>query len=254
MNKEAATVAAASDLPSAASRRAHRRRTGSLSRRMIGVAAFWIAALLLIGGFALDRVLSRSFVDSFDNQLVYMLNSMVDAAEIGPLGEVRFSRAPADQRFIQPYSGLYYQVTDLPADSCRLKVESPLCDPSRSLWDRRLRVSNGHFDVKPHLYDSDEFSSAGHKETLRVAERDIILPGSKVRWRFQVAEARELARSTDSSGPADSVLELHGAWRRPSYTGSAADLLWAVATSAGSARGGGDPFWRQEADQPQFPG
>jgi signal transduction histidine kinase len=191
LNKEAATVAAAPDLPSAASRRAHRRRTGSLTRRMIGVAALWIIALLLIGGFGLERVLSRSIVESFDNQLVYMLNSMIDAAEIGPDGEVRFSRAPADQRFIQPYSGLYYQVTDIPGDSCRLHVESVLCDPSRSLWDRRLRVSGNHFDLKPHRYDSDEFSAPGHKETLRIAERDVILPGSPVRWRFQVAESHE---------------------------------------------------------------
>ncbi len=128
MNKEAAPVSAASDVQSAASRRAHRRRTGSLTRRMIGVAAIWIAALLLIGAFALDRVLKASFVDSFDNQLVYMLNSMVDAAEIGPLGEVRFSRAPADQRFIEPYSGLYYQVTDLPAD------------PAGSRWSHRCAI------------------------------------------------------------------------------------------------------------------
>ena len=48
MNKEAAPVSAASELQSAASRRAHRRRTGSLTRRMIGVAALWIVALLLI--------------------------------------------------------------------------------------------------------------------------------------------------------------------------------------------------------------
>ena len=191
MNQEAATVAAASDVESAASRRAHRRRTGSLTRRMIGVAAIWIVALLLIGGFALDRVLSRSIVESFDNQLVYMLNSMIDASEIGTVGEVRFTRAPADQRFIQPYSGLYFQITDVPGDSCKLHAESPLCYPSRSLWDRRLKVSNSHFDIKPHLYDSDEFSSAGHKDTLRVAERDVILPGSDVRWRFQVAEARK---------------------------------------------------------------
>jgi signal transduction histidine kinase len=60
--------------------------------------------------------------------------------------------------------------------------------PSRSLWDRRLRVSDAHADVKPHLYDSDEF---GPNEPLRVAERDAILPGSNVRWRFQVAESRE---------------------------------------------------------------
>lgn len=181
MNKEAATVAAASDLPSAASRRAHRRRTGSLTRRMIGMAAIWIAALLLIGGFALDRVLSRSFIDSFDNQLVYMLNSMVDASEIGPDGEVRFSRAPAEQRFIQPYSGLYFQISGAGADTF----------PSRSLWDRRLRVTDNHFDVKPHLYDSDEFWEPVRKERLRIAERDVILPGSDVRWRFQVAESRE---------------------------------------------------------------
>jgi signal transduction histidine kinase len=181
LNKEAATIPAASELPSAASRRAHRRRTGSLTRRMIGIAAIWIAALLLIGGFALDRVLSRSFIDSFDNQLVYMLNSMVDASEIGPDGEVRFSRAPAEQRFIQPYSGLYFQISGSGADTF----------PSRSLWDRRLRVSDDHFDVKPHLYDSDEFWEPVRKEKLRIAERDVILPGSDVRWRFQVAESRE---------------------------------------------------------------
>jgi signal transduction histidine kinase len=158
---------------------------------MIGIAAIWIAALLLIGGFALDKVLSRSFIDSFDNQLVYMLNSMVDASEIGPTGEVRFSRAPAEQRFIQPYSGLYYQVTDMPGDSCRLRVESTLCDPSRSLWDRRLKVSDNHFDVKPHLYESDEFWDPVRKEKLQIAERDVLLPGSDVRWRFQVAESRD---------------------------------------------------------------
>lgn len=179
MNKEAATIPAASELPTAASRRAHRRRTGSLTRRMIGIAAIWIAALLLIGGFALDKVLSRSFIDSFDNQLVYMLNSMVDASEIGPGGEVRFSRAPAEQRFIQPYSGLYFQISGSGAESF----------PSRSLWDRRLRVSD-HFDVKPHLYNSDEFWEPVRQERLRIAERDVILPGSDVRWRFQVAESR----------------------------------------------------------------
>src|SRR5206468_8511039 len=111
LNLEApAAPAAAAEEPRVPAARVSRRRTGSLTRRMIGVAALWIAALLLIGGFALDRVLSRSIVDSFDNQLVYMLNSTIEASEIGPDGEVHLSRAPADQRFIQPYSGLYFQV------------------------------------------------------------------------------------------------------------------------------------------------
>jgi signal transduction histidine kinase len=148
---------------------------------MIGIAGVWIGALLLIGGFALDRVLSRSIVDSFDNQLVFVLNSMIASSEIGPIGEVRFNRQPADQRFVEPYSGLYFQISGAGAETY----------PSRSLWDRRLRVSDSHADVKPHLYDSDEFSSAGHAEPIRVAERDVTLPGSQTRWRFQVAQSRE---------------------------------------------------------------
>ncbi len=157
-------------------------RTRSLTRRMIGVAAVWIAALLLIGGFALDRILRHSIVDTFDRQLVLLLNkSLIAASEIGPDGEVRFNRPPPDQRFIEPYSGLYFQISGNGADTFA----------SRSLWDRRLRVVDEHADVEPHLYDSYEFSSAGHSEQLRVAERDAILPGSKVRWRFQIAQSRE---------------------------------------------------------------
>src|SRR5436190_4330966 len=148
---------------------------------MIGVAALWIAALLLIGGFALDRVLTRSIVASFDNQLAFVLNSMITSSEIGPDGEVRFSRPPADQRFVEPYSGLYFQISGSGAETF----------PSRSLWDRRLHVRQAHNDIKPHLYDSNEFSTAGQLEPLRIAERDAVLPGSAVRWRFQVAQSRE---------------------------------------------------------------
>ncbi len=181
MNGEAAPVTAAAEARPTASPRARRHRTGSLSRRMIGVAAVWIIALLLLGGFALDRVLSRSIVANFDEQLVRVLNSMIGASEIGPASEVRFTRPPADQRFIEPYSGLYFQISGNGADTFA----------SRSLWDRRLEVSNDHNDVKPHLYDSNEFSAVGHSEPIRVAERDAILPGSPVRWRFQVAQSRE---------------------------------------------------------------
>jgi signal transduction histidine kinase len=148
---------------------------------MIGVAALWIAALLLIGGFALDRVLSRSIVDSFDNQLVFVLNSMIASSEIGPDGEVRFNRPPADQRFVEAYSGLYFQISGAGAETF----------PSRSLWDRRLHVASTHRDVKPHLYDSNEFSLPNHPEPLRIVERDIQLPGSPIWWRYQVAQSRD---------------------------------------------------------------
>jgi len=165
------------DRPAAPAAAERRSSTGSLTRRMIGIAALWIGVLLLFGGFALDRVLTSSIIRNFDSQLEYVLNAMIASSEIGPDGEVRFNRPPADQRFIEPYSGVYFQVSGAGADTF----------PSRSLWDRRLRVSN-HIDIALHTYDSNEFAG----EPLRIVERDVTLPTSKVRWRFQVAQSRDM--------------------------------------------------------------
>jgi len=159
-------------------RRSGTRNTGSLTRRMIGISALWIALLLGLGGFTLDRVLASAITRNFDAQLDFVLTAMIASAEIGPEGEVLFNRPPADQRFLEPYSGLYYQISG----------ESFEPFPSRSLWDRRLNVEATHRDGNVHLYDSDEFPM----ERLRIIERDVRLPGSAVRWRFQVAQGRDV--------------------------------------------------------------
>ncbi|RST32239.1 histidine kinase [Sphingomonas ginkgonis] len=143
---------------------------------MITVAALWILILLFGGGYALDRVLTVSLLKSFDAQLETVMKSMLASAEIGPDGEVRFNRPLADQRFLEAYSGAYYQISGSGADTF----------PSRSLWDRRLRVDE-HNDIKQHVYDSSEFQD----EPLRIVERDVMLPGSPNRWRFQVAQSRD---------------------------------------------------------------
>src|SRR3954454_14616801 len=152
------------------------RRSASLTRRMILVSAVWIVLLLGLGGFALDRVLTSAVTANFDGQLDYVLTAMIASSEIGE-GEVIFNRPPADQRFIEPYSGLYFQITGDGYDPY----------PSRSLWDRRLRVEP-HRGGEARYYDSDEFAG----EKLRIIERDVRLPGSPVRWRFQVAQSRDV--------------------------------------------------------------
>ena len=151
--------------------------TGSLSRRMMLIAAGWITILLLLGGIALDRTLTSLITRNFDEQLGYMLTAMVGSAEIGPDGEVFFNRPLGDQRFLEPNSGLYWQI--------RGKGHEDF--PSRSLWDRSLKVRGDHFDAEPHVFDSKEFEG----EALRVMERSIILPGSKTQWWFIVAASRE---------------------------------------------------------------
>ena len=152
------------------------RSTGSISRRMIGIAALWISILLLGGGLALDRVLSQAITRNFDDGLNYVLTAMIASAEIGPDGEVLFNRPLADQRFLEPNSGLYYQISAKGHEDWR----------SRSLWDRALRVLPEHDDRSFHAYDSRQFPG----EDLRIMERTIVLPGSDTRWMFMVAAAR----------------------------------------------------------------
>lgn len=160
-------------------RRPRPRGAGSITRRMIGISALWILVLLGAGGFALDRLMTSTITGNFDDQLDYVLTALIASAEIGPEGEAVLDRTLADQRFLEAYSGLYFQISGGKFDAF----------PSRSLWDRRLKVHSEHQDNNFHSYDSSEF---GEDEPLRVVERDVTLPGSPIRWRFQVAESRKV--------------------------------------------------------------
>jgi signal transduction histidine kinase len=153
------------------------RITGSLARRMIAIAALWISVLLIGGGFALDRVLTGAITRNFDSSLEYVLIAMIRSSEIGPDGEVRLVEPLGDQRFLEPYSGLYWQISGGNQEPYR----------SRSLWERSLKAPTPHIDNQIHTYDSNQFP----EEELRVLERNVILPGSQTNWRFQIAQSRE---------------------------------------------------------------
>jgi signal transduction histidine kinase len=151
--------------------------TGSLSRRMMLIAAGWITILLLVGGLTLDRTLTSLITRNFDEQLEYMLTAMIGAAEVGPDGEVFFNRPLGDQRFLEPNSGLYWQISGKGHEDF----------PSRSLWDRSLTLDSSQADADVRIHDTGQFAG----EPLRVIERSIILPGSETRWWFAVAASRE---------------------------------------------------------------
>ena len=148
---------------------------GSLTLRMIGLAAAWIIPLLFIGGYALDRVLTTAITANFDEQLSYVATALIASAEVGPSGEVRSSRPLSDQRFYEQYSGLYWQVSAVGQEPFR----------SRSLWDRALTPDLVADCRTPCIYKSDRFPA----EPLRVVERDAVLPGTHTVFHFQVAQS-----------------------------------------------------------------
>lgn len=144
---------------------------------MIVIAAAWITILLIGGGIALDRVLTTSVERNFDEQLEYVLTAMIASAEIGPDGEVRQNRPLGDQRFLEPNSGLYYQISGKGQEDY----------PSRSLWDDPLAVQWNAPGDAPRFRKAIK----GRDEPVRIVERAIILPDSDTRWIFMVAQSTE---------------------------------------------------------------
>ncbi len=159
-----ATTVSVSQLPT---------HTGSISRRMLVIAAGWIFLLLAVGGFALDRALTGLVSDQFDEQLEISLNAMASSAEIDPFGEVRFTRILGDQRYLEPNSGYYWQING--GDFAPY--------PSRSLWDEPMDIREDVNAVEPIFYDGQTATG----EAVRIGQRTLRIPGSEVEWQFVVA-------------------------------------------------------------------
>ena len=192
MNEAAATIAAAPKAGPPAS--VADPRTGSLTRRMIVIAAAWIVALLLIGGFALDRVLTSSIVDNFDDQLEFMSSTAMIA---------RVRDRPRRRGALQPPAG---------RPALPRALFGPLFPDQRRRGRRpspRARCGTGGCgsrpatsDVQPHIYDSNEFSTAGiraaaHRRARRGPARErraLALPGRAVARDARRADQQVSAR------------------------------------------------------------
>nr|WP_283773274.1 HAMP domain-containing sensor histidine kinase [Altererythrobacter sp. KTW20L] len=151
--------------------------TGSISRRMILIAAGWIFILLAVGGVALNSALTNLVSSQFDRELEESLTAMIASTEIDPLGEVYYNRILGDQRFLEPNSGFYWQISG--------GGFQPYL--SRSLWDSPLEIRDDVIATDPIYYDSEQFED----ERLRIAQRTVGLPGSDVQWQYVVAGSRE---------------------------------------------------------------
>ena len=199
LNEHAAPAAAAAELSSPPAARTSRRRTGSLSRRMIGVAAVWIATLLLIGGFALDRVLTALVVDSFDDQL-----------DLRPQRDDR--RRPRSARTARSASTAR-RPTSASSSPIRVSISrsaAPGAETfrSRSLWDRRLRVSSGHVDVEAAPLRQQRILGPAMPSRCGSPSATSILPGSTDPLALPGRAIARDDRRADPPASLDPVLEL----------------------------------------------
>jgi signal transduction histidine kinase len=139
-------------------------RTNSLAFRLGALAAVWSILGLLAGVLVLSRVFRESAERSFDNGLLADLERVVAVAELDCDGTIVMPRPLVVDRFMNPFSGWYWQI------SSTGNPPKPLRN-SRSLFDQWLKldpvatsaVRMGHV-------------TGPKKQHLRYAERIVSLP------------------------------------------------------------------------------
>lgn len=146
---------------------------GSLTGRLLLSAIIWSGSALAVGGIVLSFAFRSYVLADVDQRLELLLDTLVGISEVSPAGEFTFNQMLADQRFMTPYSGWYWQVSE----DGRAPVRS------RSLWDYELdaRHETRSFALRYSIIDGPD------GQTLRLAEHDIILPEAERVFHYQVA-------------------------------------------------------------------
>ncbi len=156
---------------------------GSLRLRLVagGVVAILIALTIAGAGLMLlfERHVSRTVGDELD---VY-LKQLVAGIDADSQGRLVVGRPPADPRFADPLSGLYWQVSD----------DSDQVLRSRSLWDTALNLPQD----EPSPGELHRHVIVGPANArLLVSERRVLLTVVDRRAPVRVAVAADLGRVT----------------------------------------------------------
>ena len=154
---------------------------GSLRLRLIvgGIVAILVA--LTVAGAGLTLLFERHVTRTIGDDLDVYLKQLVAGIDVDAQGQLVVSKPPADPRFTEPLSGLYWQVSD----------SRGLLLRSRSLWDAALKLPADEptpGEVHHHIIPGPA------KARLLVSERRVLLTISGRRVPVRVTVATDLAR------------------------------------------------------------
>lgn len=156
-------------------------RKGSLRLRLFAAGAASVTLALAVAALGLlwlfERHVERRVVLELESDLRQLVSGISRAAD----GTLQVSRLPADPRFLEPLSGLYWQIAE-PPNGAALR--------SRSLWDASLDLPADRLgDGEVHQH---RLRGPGGAALLAV-ERSVMLPASLDGGHVRVAVAIDRA-------------------------------------------------------------
>lgn len=155
-------------------------RINSLAFRLIASAAGWSVVVLVVTGLILSSLFQNAVQRNFDLRLQAYLKGLIANTELGEHGRLVQPRALGETRFDIPFSGWYWQITELDTDDPDLLA-------SRSLFDFRLPLPHNRA-IRPDRQSLRRAYVPGPEDQrLRIIEREIRLVGSEQAYSFAVA-------------------------------------------------------------------
>ncbi len=158
-------------------------KTGSLRLRLVTGGAVAIIAALVLAGIGLNYLFDRHVTRSLASDLEVHLRQALASIELNAAGQPHLLREPTDPRFVEPLSGLYWQMS----------TGGGVATRSRSLWDAALPLPSDELalgDVHHH-----RIPGPGRTELLAI-ERTVFLTANGTRTPVRVAVAADVAHIT----------------------------------------------------------
>ncbi len=157
----------------------------SLRLRLVAGGAAAIAIALTIAGVALTLLFERHVARTVAQDLEVHLKQLLAGIDLDLDNRIVVNRPPADPRFADPLSGLYWQISDDRGQVLR----------SRSLWDTTLPVPVDE-PAAGEVHQHEIPGPAGAR--LLAAERRIVLKIGERQAPVRVAAAVDLSRVADA--------------------------------------------------------
>ena len=157
----------------------------SLRLRLLVAGGITLAIALAVAGFGLEILFERHVQRRAVTELETDIRQLLAGLQVDPGGTITLNRTPADQRYDQPLSGLYWQI----------KSAGNIVRRSRSLWDDELALPPDDLpDGGHHVHLIPGLSNAillavERKLSVRRGDKTFILRLAAAKDRSEIVDA-----------------------------------------------------------------
>jgi signal transduction histidine kinase len=164
-------------------------RVRSLRMRLAAASTASLVIALVLAWIGLTEIFGRHVVRRVHVELEAVVRQLAANVSVASDGTLTLSRQPADTRFAEPLSGLYWQIEEEGGGKALR---------SRSLWDHALVLPKDSLDVGTVHYHRVPGRGS---DMLLLAERRVILSPTTVPLALRIAAAldeRDVLRARDA--------------------------------------------------------